>query len=178
MDRRTFVRLAGGALAGALLPGCGTDPRYTACHDFGLKACPDEPLFSDWIPLPPFPEDYPVRQALGEKVWWYNCMSAQFVLDFSNHFVDVQGMYMRIWPWLTRRYNFEGLLFWHTIYLYAHNEDPWTDQYAERFFCNGDGNMFYPGVPDKLAAGKYIPTPSSRLKLENTTGLGIWLIKR
>lgn len=29
MDRRTFVRLAGGALAGALLPGCGTDPRYT-----------------------------------------------------------------------------------------------------------------------------------------------------
>lgn len=29
MNRRTFVRLAGGALAGALLPGCGTDPRYT-----------------------------------------------------------------------------------------------------------------------------------------------------
>jgi hypothetical protein len=29
VDRRTFVRLAGGALAGALLPGCGTDPRYT-----------------------------------------------------------------------------------------------------------------------------------------------------
>ncbi len=29
MDRRAFVRLAGGALAGALLPGCGTDPRYT-----------------------------------------------------------------------------------------------------------------------------------------------------
>ncbi|MFC1889252.1 glycoside hydrolase domain-containing protein [Thermodesulfobacteriota bacterium] len=127
--------------------------------------CPDEPLFSDWIPLPPFPEDYPVRQAFGEKVWWYNCMSAQFVLDFSNHFVDVQGMYMRIWPWLTRRYNFEGLLFWHSVYLYAHNADPWTDQYATAFFCNGDGNMFYPGVPDKIGGVNDIPTPSLRLKL-------------
>ena len=37
--------------AGRVIPGFGhavlrcTDPRYTACHDFGLKACPDEPLF-------------------------------------------------------------------------------------------------------------------------------------
>ena len=37
--------------AGRVIPGFGhavlrcTDPRYTACHDFGHKACPDEPLF-------------------------------------------------------------------------------------------------------------------------------------
>ena len=37
--------------SGRVIPGFGhavlrcTDPRYTACHEFGLKACPDEPLF-------------------------------------------------------------------------------------------------------------------------------------
>jgi len=37
--------------AGRVIPGFGhavlrcTDPRYTACHDFGQQACPDEPLF-------------------------------------------------------------------------------------------------------------------------------------
>ena len=37
--------------AGRVIPGFGhavlrcTDPRYTACHAFGLKACPDDPLF-------------------------------------------------------------------------------------------------------------------------------------
>jgi len=126
--------------------------------------CPDEPLFTDSLPFPPFPEDYPPRQALGEEVWWYNCMSAQFLLDYSNHFVDGQGMYMRIWPWLTRRYNFEGILFWHTLYLYGQIEDPWIDQYATAFFCNGDGNMFYPGVPGKIGGIHDIPCPSLRLK--------------
>jgi citrate synthase len=37
--------------AGRVIPGFGhavlrcTDPRYTACNEFGRKACPDEPLF-------------------------------------------------------------------------------------------------------------------------------------
>ncbi len=37
--------------SGRVIPGFGhavlrcTDPRYTACHEFGIKACPDEPLF-------------------------------------------------------------------------------------------------------------------------------------
>ncbi len=37
--------------SGRVIPGFGhavlrcTDPRYTACHQFGLQACPNEPLF-------------------------------------------------------------------------------------------------------------------------------------
>ncbi|MCP4594227.1 MAG: citrate (Si)-synthase [bacterium] len=37
--------------SGRVIPGFGhavlrcTDPRYTACHEFGIKVCPDEPLF-------------------------------------------------------------------------------------------------------------------------------------
>ena len=126
--------------------------------------CPDEPLFSDALPVPPFPEDYPPRQAQGEKVWWYNCTSAQVAFDFSNHFVDNQGMYLRIWPWLTRRYNFNGLLYWETVDLYGEVDDPWTDQYQPQFLCNGDGTLFYPGVPAKIGGTHDIPVSSMRMK--------------
>ena len=125
--------------------------------------CPDEPLFSDWSPLPPHPSDYPPRQSMGEEVWWYNCMSAQFGVDFSDHFVDSPGLSLRIWPWLTRRYNFTGLLYWHTLYLYS--QDLWENPYAEQFFCNGDGTMFYYGVPSKIGGTHDIPIPSIRLKM-------------
>jgi hypothetical protein len=127
--------------------------------------CPDEPLFSDWMPSPPFPEDYAERRAQGEETWWYNCMSAQFGLDFSNHFVDEQGTYLRIWPWLTRRYGFTGILFWHTLYVYRIADDPWVDQYSPEFFVNGDGTLFYPGVPAKIGGTHDIPIASLRLKM-------------
>lgn len=127
--------------------------------------CPDEPLFSDSLPYPPWPEDYPPRQALGEKIWWYNCTSAQVVHDYSSHFVDAVGMSQRVWQWLTRRYNFDGLLFWHSVWMYGHVDDPWEDQYARDFLCNGDGTMFYPGVTTKIGGDNDIPCASVRLKL-------------
>ena len=127
--------------------------------------CPDEPLFSDSLPFGTRPEDYPPRQALGEEVWWYNCMSALFIADFSDHFVDSPGMSMRIWTWLTRRYNFDGILYWSSIYLYAASSDVWEDVYASRFMCNGDGTMFYPGSPSKIGGSSDIPVASIRMKL-------------
>ena len=127
--------------------------------------CPDEPLFSDSLPWPPFPEDYPPRQALGEHVWWYNCMSAQYFAHFSTHFVDDVGMSMRIWPWLTRRYNFNGVLFWSATWLYGAVSDVWEDVHARQFFCNGDGQMFYPGVTGKIGGTTDIPIAAMRLKL-------------
>ena len=127
--------------------------------------CPDEPLFSDSLPWPPFPQDYPPRQALGEQVWWYNCMSAQYIVHYSTHFVDDVGMSMRIWPWLTRRYNFNGVLFWSATWLYGAVSDVWEDVYAKQFFCNGDGQMFYPGVTAKIGGTNDIPIAAMRLKL-------------
>ena len=75
--------------------------------------CPDEPLFSDSRLRPPYPEAYVARRALGEKTWWYNCVSAVLWFDFANHFVDYESSYQRVWTWLTRRYGFQGLLFYH-----------------------------------------------------------------
>ncbi|MBZ0271080.1 DUF4091 domain-containing protein [bacterium] len=124
---------------------------------------PDQPLFSDSLPMPPYPEDYADRRALGEKTWWYNCVSAISWFDYANHFVDFESSYQRIWTWLTRRYDFEGLLFWHTVYVPGKGLDPWDSQYAPPF-AQGDGNLIYPGTVDRIGGTTDIPVASLRMK--------------
>ncbi|NLH48955.1 MAG: DUF4091 domain-containing protein [Myxococcales bacterium] len=125
--------------------------------------CPDEPFFSDSMPYPPFPEVYEERRALGEKTWWYNCVSATILLDFASHAVDAESSYMRIWPWLTRRYHFTGILFWHTVYVIGQGHDPWESMYASPFF-QGDGSVIYPGTIDHIGGETDIPVASLRMK--------------
>ena len=125
--------------------------------------CPDEPLFSDSRMHPPYPEDYIPRRAMGEKTWWYNCVSAILLYDFANHFVDYESSYQRIWTWLTRRYGFQGLLFWHTVYLPGLGLDPWVSEYAPPF-AQGDGNLIYPGTVDRIGGTTDIPVASLRMK--------------
>ena len=128
--------------------------------------CPDVPYMGDTFPNWPNPEDYPVRQALGEQVWWYNCMSVQFVMDWPNYFIDSQGMYARMFGWLTRRFQFTGILYWHTLYAWNRaDRDPWEDQYEIQFWCNGDGTLFYPGTPGKIGGTTEIPVSSIRMKM-------------
>jgi len=127
--------------------------------------CPDTPLFSDTYPWMPDPSVYPGRQALGEEVWWYNCCSVESYFDYLNFFVDSPGIYARIFFWLTRRYHFTGVLYWHTIYGYSRTDkDLWEDAYEPQWTVNGDGTMFYPGTPDKIGGTHDIPVPSIRLK--------------
>jgi Glycoside hydrolase 123, catalytic domain len=126
--------------------------------------CPDEPLFSDSMPFPPYPEEYDRLRAEGAKTWWYNCVSATIGLDYANHMVDQESSYMRIWLWLTRRYNFTGILFWRINYLWG-RQDVWEDMYADKFLCQGDGTMFYPGTIDKIGGETDVPIPSIRIKV-------------
>jgi len=125
--------------------------------------CPDEPLFSDSFPFPPFPEVYEERRALGETTWWYNCVSAVMLLDYASHAVDAESTYMRIWTWLTRRYGFTGILFWQTVYVIGQNRDVWESMYAEPFF-QGDGTVIYPGTIDRIGGTTDIPIASLRMK--------------
>lgn len=127
--------------------------------------CPDTPFFSDTYPWMPDPSVYPERQALGEEVWWYNCCSAAYYFDYLNFFVDSQGIYARIFFWLTRRYHFTGVLYWHMIYAYGRTDkDLWEDAYEPQWGVNGDGTLYYPGTPAKIGGTKDIPVPSIRLK--------------
>lgn len=127
--------------------------------------CPDVTLFSDSQFWMPDPSVYLERQALGEEVWWYNCCSSQATLDYLNFFVDSQGIYARIFFWLTRRYKFTGVLYWHVIYAYSRTDkDLWEDAFEPNWQVNGDGTLFYPGTPAKIGGEHDIPVPSIRLK--------------
>jgi len=125
--------------------------------------CPDEPMFSDSLPWPPYPEVYEDLRAEGKKTWWYNCVSANIGFDYANHMVDQESTYMRTWLWLTRRYGFTGILFWRIQYLWD-RQNVWEDMYADRFACQGDGTLFYPGVPEEIGGTTDIPIPSLRIK--------------
>lgn len=143
-------------------------PMVTEQFEEGLAGdvdiwCPDEPLFSDSMPFPPFPEVYDERRALGETTWWYNCVSAVMFLDYASHAVDANSNYMRIWTWLTRRYHFTGILFWHTVYVIGQWQDPWNSMYASPFF-QGDGSVIYPGTIDRIGGETDIPIASLRMK--------------
>ena len=70
---------------------------------------------------------------------------------------------MRSWLWLTRRYGFTGILFWRIQYLWT-RQDVWENMYAEKFYCQGDGTLYYPGTPDKIGGETDIPIPSLRIK--------------
>lgn len=126
--------------------------------------CPDEPLFSDSLPMPPFPEVYEELREQGKTTWWYNCVSATLGFDYSSHMVDQESTYMRIWLWLTRRYDFTGILFWRISYLWS-RQDVWNDMYSDRYLCQGDGTLFYPGIPSKIGGTTDIPIPSIRIKI-------------
>ncbi len=126
--------------------------------------CPDEPMFSDSLPWPPYPEKYEELRADGKKTWWYNCVSATLGFDYASHMVDQESTYMRIWLWLTRRYEFTGILFWRIQYLWS-RQDVWEDMYADKFLCQGDGTLYYPGLPSKIGGTTDIPIPSIRIKI-------------
>ena len=126
--------------------------------------CPDEPLFSDSLPWPPYPEVYDDLRAEGAKTWWYNCVSATVGFDYAAHMVDYESSYMRIWLWMTRRYHFQGILFWGTNYLTALNQDVWDSMYSSTFLCQGDGTLIYPGTPNRVGGTNDIPVASLRMK--------------
>jgi Glycoside hydrolase 123, catalytic domain len=126
--------------------------------------CPDEPLFSDSLPWGPYPEVYDELRAQDMKTWWYNCVSANFGLDYMTHMVDHESTHMRAWLWLTRRYHFQGILFWGTNYLTGRGQDIWDSQYSSKFLCQGDGTMIYPGTIDRIGGVTDIPVASLRMK--------------
>ena len=147
----------------------GLQPMVTEQYEEDLDGdidiwCPDEPLFSDSMPWPPYPEKYDEVRDAGMKTWWYNCVSATTGFGYASHMIDQESTHMRAWLWLTRRYHFQGILFWHTLYNYRGGQDLWSDNFAYQFVCQGDGTMIYPGVVSKIGGSSDIPVASLRMK--------------
>ena len=110
-------------------------------------------------------------------VWWYStCIEAgscgpnggSYFNHWASYGIDSTAIenIMRIWQ--ARYYDYHGELYYATDYDWDHYQgynhiDPWDTSYY--FGDNGDGQLFYPGRPDKIGGTTNIPIESLRLKL-------------
>lgn len=81
------------------------------------------------------------RQELGEKVWWYLCVSNT---PRPSYYVESLPINIRMMSWQQYRWNVQGLLYW-DICDYQSGQDMYEDvQYSN--FGGGEGILVYPGV--------------------------------
>lgn len=128
------------------------------------------PNFSEWNkPNFPDPKFYQERQLKGEKVWTYvSCMAhgcdADLKKDEPDFVIDREASYLRILPWIAAKENFNGILYYDTVYGYEfEGESPWKDSYA--FSGYGEGNLFYPCNQKICNSKNQLVIPSLRLKI-------------
>lgn len=122
---------------------------------------------------------FAARKAAGEHLWWYQaCNSTGCFIDgtppihtgWPNVAIDFQGIYQRIMPWMTWKYDVGGELYYDVAanwYIWdgkdGSKNDPWLN--FDHFRLNGDGRLIYPGTVEKIGGTHPIPIESLRLKL-------------
>jgi hypothetical protein len=107
----------------------------------------------------------------GNNLWWYtSCDSTgdcsgdpgqgSYYNGWPGYAIDQSASQSRSLPWLSFVYGISGELYWSVDHKLL---TAWTDQYA--FGTNGDGTLFYPGLPSRIGGSQPIPIESLRLKL-------------
>lgn len=84
-------------------------------------------------------------QGFGRASWWYPAYSTPH--PRINVWTDYPALDCRIWPWMTWKYDLDGILYWTVC-----NWQPVPDPLQEASFfnggegvANGDGELIYPG---------------------------------
>lgn len=96
------------------------------------------------------------RLALGEKVWWYLCVSNT---PKPSYYVESQPLNIRMQQWMQYDYGIQGVLYWETVH-WSLDRDNYTDLTYYNYGC-GEGILLYPGV-------RYgMKEPISSWRLEN-----------
>jgi hypothetical protein len=106
-----------------------------------------------------------------KKLWWYqSCAShgcfvvgGDYFRGWPSYMVDTAPVRNRIMEWLSWKYGMQGELYFATNEAYIKKPDPWKD--ISLFGGNGDGTLFYPGLPNIIGGTTHIPIESMRLKL-------------
>ncbi|GMW00380.1 MAG: hypothetical protein AMXMBFR84_15170 [Candidatus Hydrogenedentota bacterium] len=110
-----------------------------------------------WCPLLGFIDEDSIRavQAEGDTVWSYTALT-QRAHSYHPHYeevkeddppywqIDFSPLVYRIAPWINRRYNITGFLYWSSVYWGSPDRNPWHDP-GFRVRWNGEGFLFYPG---------------------------------
>jgi len=107
----------------------------------------------------------------GKSVWWYqscashgcNTVGGAYFTGWPSYMIDVSPVANRIMEWMTWKYGIQGELYFSMNVSYGDRGGPWDD--INRFGGNGDGTLFYPGVPQRIGGTTQIPIESIRLKL-------------
>jgi len=142
---------------------------YTQNEDWGVL----DGAIDIWCPLFCFVHEESIHrvQTQGDEVWSYTALVQQ-APPYDPEYESVKGapspwwqidfplLNYRVAPWLNRRYDITGLLYWSTCYWGSPDRNPWDDP-GFRVRWNGDGFLFYPGDE----AG--IEGPVSTLRLKN-----------
>lgn len=122
-------------------------------------------------------------RARGEEVWWYLCTNPK--APYVTLFIDAPAIHLRLWLWMTWKYQLDGILVWQTVYWNSETafparrkQNPWEDpmSYATGYglspgtkmsWGNGDGRFFYPPRTDKnLPMAKNLDDPITSIRWE------------
>lgn len=106
-------------------------------------------------------------------IWWYqSCLShgcngpvagrqREAFRGWPSYMVDLPVPRNRAMGPLAYLQGIGGELYFDTVFAF-NQQDPWTSVYA--FGGNGDGTLFYPGIPERIGGRTPIPVESLRLK--------------
>lgn len=107
----------------------------------------------------------------GEMTWYISCDQ---VYPQPNYFIDAPAMDLVMVPWITARYNMDGILYWALNY-WSQTPDPWLDAvtFISGFVCsdggvlNGEGSLVYPGDHVERYTGQpNVDGPVSSIRFE------------
>lgn len=112
------------------------------------------------------------EQAKGGEMTWY--ISCDQVYPQPNYFIDAPAMDLVMVPWITARYNMDGILYW-ALNFWSQTPDPWLDAvtFISGFACsdggvlNGEGSLLYPGDHAERYTGQpNVAGPVSSIRFE------------
>ncbi|HET9485996.1 MAG TPA: DUF4091 domain-containing protein [Chryseosolibacter sp.] len=112
------------------------------------------------------------EQAKGGEMTWY--ISCDQVFPQPNYFIDAPAMDLVMVPWITARYNMDGILYW-AMNFWSQTPDPWLDAvtFISGFVCsdggvlNGEGSVLYPGDRTEQYTGQpNVNGPVSSIRFE------------
>jgi hypothetical protein len=129
------------------------------------------PGYDDFCGQTPPREAYAAEMGQGKSLWFYqscashgcNIIGGPYFTGWPSYMIDIPGASNRVMQWLAWKFRMEGELYYNMNEGYAGGKDPWTNLRLSG--GNGDGNLFYPGRPDRIGGSTDIPIESIRLKL-------------
>jgi len=129
------------------------------------------------------PEACRARQEKGEAIWWYVCTGPK--APYPGLFIDHDAIDLRIWLWMTWKWNVQGILVWQSNYWTSSAafpggrlQNPWADPMGYvsgygrpagyiGYWGNGDGRFLYPPNRDiENDRRKYLAGPVSSIRWE------------